>query len=199
MKYEGDVAVIEELEQLIKKDTWYNEGKDGGKDGSYGMMGGDKQSSTFARKLHVFHFYDLRTFPVEIYHDTPCAGQGRIVVSEADYPRLCHVLSETVDYFNGSYTYEGPVSRVKAFEELLRAKSFYYHDKTADKKNGHKLLKVMHNFRAFDVRLFYDYRNNKGQLIIRDEDTWRLCKVLPVALKLLAKLEPYSEAVKCNA
>lgn len=198
MKYEGGVAVIEELERLIKQGTWYNEGKDGGRDGVYDGLGAAGKSNTFARKFHIFHFYDLRTFPIELYYDMPVKGEGRIVVAEGDLHRLYHILPEARNYLGGGCTYSGSAESVGEFEELLRTKSFHYHDKSADKENSVRLLRVMHNFRAFDIRLVYDYRNGRGKVIMRDDDVWRLCKVVPATLQLLAQLRPTEEVAECN-
>jgi hypothetical protein len=95
--------------------------------------------------------------------------------------------------------YEGDKSILQEIEAEIRNKTMCYEYKapTRDRLFGVEsavntiILEVMDINYIFPVRIFYDNRPNSHSIIdIRDNDVWKLCKIAPNILKLLAKLDP---------
>ncbi len=93
--------------------------------------------------------------------------------------------------------YEGSKEVIQEIEKILRNKAlcFEYKAKTRDNLFGIPpavqtvILDVVHLNFTFTVRIFYDNRaNSPSNIDVLDVDVWRLCKIDPEVLKLIAQL-----------
>ena len=94
--------------------------------------------------------------------------------------------------------YEGKKEVIQDIEKIVRGKAlcFEYKPKTRDNLFGIPpsvqtvILDVVHFNFTFTIRLFYDNRaNSPSNIDVLDVDVWRLCKISPEIIKLLAQLE----------
>ena len=99
--------------------------------------------------------------------------------------------------------YEGPLTTVQSIERLVRAKSPclvtkekltepMFNVETAVKYRQLSVL-VPNNLYMFSIWVVLDERDGTGRIEVKDRDVWRLCKIAPEILKLIANLEPHND------
>jgi hypothetical protein len=93
VKREGDIRIIEVIEDRITNNSHHNLLHDSGSEGDYNTMGEDGKSALFFRKYQVkcSKYYIVRGYFDIVLRFDYRRGAGRVVISGDAVPALCQI------------------------------------------------------------------------------------------------------------
>lgn len=119
MLLQDNVLIVEKVESLIKKHTFYHISKDGGRQGTYKLFGIETDSIIYRRRYQILHgFY---TFSVDLWFNYR-ERIGRVSIRDLDFGRLCKMVPEIIKLFAGMKQYNNG-SREAVVEQKITSRS----------------------------------------------------------------------------
>ena len=100
MKREGDISIVQAIEQEIKQYGRYKLLKDGGSEHEYDEIGCDAHSAKFCRKYRIYcsKYQVLKGFFDVLIDFDYRIGRGRLVIKDSIAGPFCNVIPHIGDY-----------------------------------------------------------------------------------------------------